>query len=578
MEYILIEQINQLNQYREKLLSSKIIAIDTETTGLDPHINKLRLIQLAIEDLPMILIDCYTFLPEGLLFLRELMKSNSIKVFQNAKFDLKFFLSINIYPPTYIFDTMIAGQILRSVGGSYKVNLEELVKYYLHENLSKEEQKSDWSNELTNEQLIYAAKDAEVLLRLRKEMIPYITQNNLVEVVRQEFSCVRAIALVEFYGIFLDINKWKKLSDEVCEKQEYYKKQIFEFIGQPKVQLGFLGDKVIDGINLDSNKQILKILNEKDIFVSNTSKHTLFEYSNNPIVHSISEYRKLTKLISLYLFSIPHQIHPITKRLHPGYAQIGAWSGRMSCGGPNIQQIPRDKKIRECFCAEEGHKLVIADYSQIELRVVAEFSNDERMIQAYINGEDLHRLTAALVSGKSTNEITKEERQSAKAMNFGLVFGMGAKGLQNYAKETYNVDMTIEEAEQFRERFFKAYKGVASWHESLKKNPPKESRTVAGRRHEYNNAGLSGLCNTPIQGSAADIIKNALGMLVERIKETNTKIVAVIHDEIVLETVNKNALIVANILKETMEEAGKMYMKRVPIVAEVQIASSWAEK
>jgi DNA polymerase I len=251
----------------------------------------------------------------------------------------------------------------------------------------------------------------------------------------------------------------------------------------------------------------------------------------------------------------------------------------MNCGGPNIQQIPRDRHFRACFSAPEGNKLVIADYSQIELRVVAELSKDERMINAYRNGEDLHRLTASLISGKPIEEVTKEERQSAKAMNFGLVFAMGAKGLQIYAKETYDVDMTLEEAEQFRNRFFKAYQGVAAWHKRLKNNPPRQSRTVAGRKHVYReNAALAELCNTPVQGSAADIIKNALGRLVDRLSNTNTKIVALVHDEIVLEAESEKADEVARILKETMESAGGEYLRLVPLLAEVQIADSWAEK
>jgi DNA polymerase I len=251
----------------------------------------------------------------------------------------------------------------------------------------------------------------------------------------------------------------------------------------------------------------------------------------------------------------------------------------MSCGGPNIQQIPRDKHFRACFSASEGNKLVIADYSQIELRVVAEISRDERMINAYRNGEDLHRLTASLISGKPIEEVTKGERQSAKAMNFGLVFAMGAKGLQTYAKETYDVDMTLEEAEQFRNGFFRAYHGVAAWHKRLKNNPPMQSRTVAGRKHVYGGqGGLSGLCNTPVQGSAADIIKNALGRLVDRLGSTKTKIVAVVHDEIVLETGWEQAEEVARILKETMENAGAEYLRLVPLLAEVQVAESWAEK
>lgn len=369
------------------------------------------------------------------------------------------------------------------------------------------------------------------------------------------------------------------MTRKIESEQQASLEKLYEYAGRPKVQMSFFDDKVLSDINMDSNKQILNILNRYDIPVSDTSRHSLAAYGHNPLVQAVTEYRRTAKLLSTFLYPIPQQINPATGRLHPKYSQIGAWSGRMSCGGPNIQQIPRDRQFRACFSASEGNKLVIADYSQIELRVVAELSRDERMINAYRNGEDLHRLTASLISGKPIEEVTKEERQSAKAMNFGLVFAMGARGLQSYAKETYEVDMTLEEAEQFRNRFFKAYQGVAAWHKRLKTNPPKQSRTVAGRKHLYrDNAALAELCNTPVQGSAADIIKNALGRLVDRLSNTNTKIVALVHDEIVLETESEKADEVARILKETMESAGGEYLRLVPLLVEVQIADSWAEK
>ena len=579
MEFLLVNNKTDIEPYERELLSASVIAIDTETTGLDPHKNRIRLIQIAVEGMPVFVIDCLNFLPEGIPLLRKIISSRAVKVFQNAKFDLKFFLALQILPPAIIFDTMLAAQLLHSSGGPQRVSLEELVRYYLGEHLSKDEQNSDWGGVLSSDQLEYAARDAEVLLRLRKKMLIEIKKNSLVEVARQEFSCARAIAEVEYNGIHINLSRWNDLRKKIEVEQQTFLEKLYEYAGHPKVQIGFFDDKVLSGINMDSNKQILNILNDNGIPVDNTSKHALVAYSQNPLVQAITEYRRTEKLLSTFLYPIPQQIHPVTGRLHPKYSQIGAWSGRMSCGGPNIQQIPRDKEFRACFSAHEGNKLVIADYSQIELRVAAEISRDERMIKAYRNGEDLHRLTASLISGKRIEDITKDERQSAKAMNFGLVFAMGVKGLQSYAKETYGVDMTLEQAEQFRNRFFQAYKGLDVWHKKLKNNPPIQSRTVAGRKHVYGeNAGLSGLCNTPVQGSAADIIKNALGMLVDKLDYSSTKIVAIVHDEILLETEQDQAPEVARILKETMEKAGSQYLRLVPLVAEVEIADNWAEK
>jgi DNA polymerase-1 len=177
------------------------------------------------------------------------------------------------------------------------------------------------------------------------------------------------------------------------------------------------------------------------------------------------------------------------------------------------------------------------------------------------------------------DQITKQERQAAKAVNFGLVFGMGSNGLKAYAKETYGVNMTDDEAKRFRRKFFESYKGIASWHQKMKREQPTVSRTLSGRKHTYKKgAGLSGLLNTPIQGSASDILKQALGLLVVALRTTTTKIVAIIHDEIVLECDEQSAEITAQLLKDTMALAGTRYMSDVPTIVDVSIADSWAEK
>jgi len=298
---------------------------------------------------------------------------------------------------------------------------------------------------------------------------------------------------------------------------------------------------------------------------------------NHPLVKTISAYRKTAKSLSSFLYPIPGMIHPKTGRLHPHYAQNGAWSGRMSCWNPNIQQIPRSAKFRACFIAPPGRKLIIADYSQIELRVAAEITRDPRMTEAYRKGDDLHRLTASLMLNKDMNMVAPQERQAAKAVNFGLIYSMGAAGLKQYAAQSYGTEMTLEQAEEFRNRFFKAYTGIAKWHRTLKNEPPKESRTLAGRKFTFSeNSGLAILSNTPVQGTAADIAKKALGLLVNRLKNTNTHIMGVIHDEIIVESSDEKADEAAEILKTTMEEAGNSILKYVPCQAEVSISQNWS--
>jgi DNA polymerase-1 len=331
------------------------------------------------------------------------------------------------------------------------------------------------------------------------------------------------------------------------------------------------------GHNFDSNPFVLKLLKSNGINTPTTSKRDLAPHADHPLVRSISAYRKMAKLLSGFLYPMPGMLSPKTGRLHPRYGQIGAWSGRMSCWNPNIQQIPRSQSFRACFVASPGHKLIIADYSQIELRVAAEITKDTRMTAAYQKGEDLHELTASLMLGKPINAITKQERQAAKAVNFGLIYAMGAAGLAQYSLQSYGVKMTLEQAEGFRNRFFKAYTGIDNWHRGLKKSPPSESRTLTGRKFNFSsNAGLFALCNTPIQGTAADIVKKALGLLVIRLKDTDARIIAVVHDEIILEASENNAENIAKQLKDTMEEAGNSILRHVPTQADVNIADNWA--
>ncbi|MEA3266336.1 MAG: bifunctional 3'-5' exonuclease/DNA polymerase, partial [Candidatus Fermentibacteria bacterium] len=564
----LIDTVDQVEAVSAELLSAEIMAVDTETTGLDPHASKLRLIQIAVEGNSTVIFDCFKLLPEAAEKISAILTSHSIKIFQNAKFDLKFLRSGSISVSGWIFDTMLAARLLRTSGGPRSAGLASLAQHYLGQFLSKEEQKSDFSSQLSTKQLDYAAKDAEILLELRHQLLDEIKKHHLIEAARLEFACVYAVASMEYDGIYLDRKKWSALRLETEQAMSDALAELYPFIGYPAVQLDLFGHHKSYGHNANSTRQVLKMLNDNGIDVENTSKHSLAHYSQHPIVVSLLKYRTASKALSSFLHSIPGQINRFTGRLHPHYSQIGAWSGRMSCGGPNIQQIPRGKAFRQCFAAPPGRKLIIADYSQIELRVIAQISGDPRMIEAYRNGEDLHKLTAALVLQKQIGIITKKERQAAKAVNFGLVFGMGAAGLKAYAMETYGVEMSMDEAEVFKKRFFAGYRGLDSWHKELQKKKPGTSRTLAGRKHTYSiESGMSIRYNTPVQGTAADILKNALGMLYVALKGTDTFIVAVIHDEIVLECDESIAEETALLLKNTMEAsatAGTSFMYLAP--------------
>jgi DNA polymerase I-like protein with 3'-5' exonuclease and polymerase domains len=333
-----------------------------------------------------------------------------------------------------------------------------------------------------------------------------------------------------------------------------------------------------DPINLDSPTQLLQALPRLGVPVTSTGQGALIPLAEaSPVVQALLDYRHAQKALTLAQ-QVMQQVHPTTGCLHPTYWQLGAATGRFTCSDPNVQQMPRTGAFRRCFVAPSGSQLVIADYSQIELRVMAELSGDPRMLAAYQAGEDLHTRTAALLLDTALDQVTRAERQAAKAVNFGLIYAMGAEGLRAYARHSYGVTLTTDEAQTFRQRFFAAYAGVAQWQAQIRAAMPlTESRTLSGRRRQWAEPPrLAALYNTPVQGGAADIIKHALGMLPQALQGTGAMIVGTIHDEILVEAPTERAAEVAQILKATMEQAGHTYLARVPVVTDVRIASSWA--
>jgi len=581
MELKIIQQPNEIVAHASALRAARILAVDLETTGLDPHTSSIRLIQLAAEGLPVLIIDAPSFLsePDGVVLLREILAGPAVKVFQNAKFDLQFLMALGIYPKP-LFDTMLAAQLLYMPGLPRRSNLGALAEAYLGEKIDKREQKGDWSREtLTESQIEYAAKDAEILLRLRQAMVPQLKEADLARVAEIEFACVRAIAQIEYRGIHIDIEGWQALAERTITEKSRALEALYAFTGRPMAQTTLWGEDAVLGQNFDSNPFVLDLLHRNGIMAQATAKHDLYPFRMNPLVQALTAYRKASKALSALLTPTAAALHPVTACLHPWYGQIAAYSGRMSCSGPNIQQIPRDPAFRACFTAPAGRSLIIADYSQIELRVAAQISKDERMLEAYRQGEDLHLLTAALMTGKPMDSVTKQERQAAKAVNFGLVFGMGAAGLQQYAQQTYGVEMTADQAVLFRSRFFAAYKGIAGWHQRLKDYPPAEGHTLAGRRYALSKEpSLPELSNGPVQGTAADIVKMALGMLADRLEGTDTWIVGVVHDEVLLECPTESAAAMAVLLKDTMEAAANNILPLVRSSVEAVVSSSWADK
>jgi len=575
--YHYITNDEDLNRAIAPLEKAKVIAIDTETTGLDPHSDKLRLIQIASYGHPTIIIDCFKC---NVKLLQPLLTDEAVKVFHNAKFDIQFLMSEGLEVSQTIFDTQLAHQLVTAGKSNVRNSLKAIASQYLGIYLDKSEQISDFkSDTLSDSQLRYGAIDAKILLKLRDILREKIISASLTRVAKIEFDCVVAVAMMEYNGMLLDVAKWQEILKEAVKRKEKLSRLIQELL--PSENTLFKID-----INLDSPQQLKKALNRYGLKVNDTNSNTLKKLLPQypEIIKPLLEYKKCSKLISSFGDSLLKKINPITGRLHGSYWQLGSSAGRFTSSDPNLQQIPRGKEHRTCFIASPNHKLIIADYSQIELRIASEVANDKTMIEAYLRGEDLHKLTASIVLNKPLSEVTKEDRQIAKSANFGLIYGASVNGFRGYAESNYGISLSESEAKLIMDNFFKSYSGLAQWHKKTKSRlynqGVSETKTLSGRIRYFDQPSPQQILNTPVQGTGADMLKLALGRLVSALKPFNGKarILATVHDEIILEAHEDIAEDVAKTLSEVMVNSGKEFLKKVPIEADSSIGNSWADK
>ncbi|MDP7085862.1 MAG: DNA polymerase [Dehalococcoidia bacterium] len=526
-----ITEAGQAQRVVGELLNERVIGFDIESTGLDYFLDKPRLLQAATRTTAYVF-DLYrvpleTFAP--------VLRGGPVKVIQNAKFEANF-LSNNKggVVPEPLFDTMLADQVLHN--RSYGRGLQDLAREYLDIELEKDEQTSEWAAErLTKGQIEYAATDAAVLLPLYDRLSEEVEELGLARTVDLENRLVGAISWMESRGVGFDYKQWRELVDIATERASS--------LGQELTQMAKeSGGEVLPEVNWNSAKQVLNVLWTLGLKVENTRQETLESAQDqHAIVQILLDYREARKKVGTYGRKWLRFVHPVTGRIHPNWRQIGAATGRMACAGPNLQNLPRDPAYRACFRPGPGHVFVKADYSQIELRVAAEMAPDARMKQAFIEGKDLHATTATYLLGKEeTDGVTPDERQLAKAVNFGLIFGMGGRTLGKYAQTSFRVELDEGEAVGIREQYFKAYPGIRNWQQLQGRKA--ETRTVLGRQRildgdRYYTARL----NSPIQGTGADGLKLALVKMWESRDDVDAFPVLAIHDEIVIEVPEERA-------------------------------------
>ena len=571
--YDLIRDNASLADAARTLKGAEAIGVDLETTSLSPRDGRVRLIQLAIPDKTFV-VDVFEV--NDLSPIKEVLEDGPVKILQNAKFDYAFLYSEHGIRLSPIFDTMLAAQLLDGGAQGASYALEAIAERYLDERLDKSAQKDDWSAELSVDQVEYAARDAAILLPLREKLAENLEKEELVRVAEIEFGAVAALSEMELAGVKLDVARWRDLEITVRERRDRAADHLESFFPQPEgvLPLEGLGPR----LNLNSPKQITDAFRSLGIELQDTKVWTLLKVEH-PAAKALLQYRELQKRLGTYLEPYPKFIHQKTGRIHANFLQCRVPTGRLACTNPNIQQIPHEDEFRRCFVAEEGYVLVISDYSQIELRILAEVSDDPAFVEAFRRGVDLHRLTAATMYGVPMDEVTRDQRSDAKRINFGLMYGRGARSL--------SAQLGTDEARgrKLIDEYFANYPKVQRFLQSTANRASRDRtlRTLAGRIRKFGSEPVPDdrgamrreAMNFPIQGASADIAKLALGYVNDALKGLDARLINSIHDEFVVECREDLAEEVSEKTRDAMTRAGEDLLSKVPVEVEVAVSREW---
>jgi len=588
-----------LEDWAKKLNACKVFAIDTETDSLDTVTANLVGISLSTQEESGCYIPInheYDGCPKQIdlktvikVLGTAIEKNKQKAVGQNLKFDIPILARHGINLDDFHADTMLMSYVLNSTATRH--GMDKLAEFYLNYTTVKYKEITGTASKQINFSAVqidiasnYAAEDADITLRLFNKLNGLLkdkpTQLKLLKEI--EYPLVHVLSNIEMNGAKVDKNKLADHSEELSKKIEDLSKQAFKIAGEE--------------FNLDSPKQLLVVLYEKlklPILKKtpkgqpSTNEETLQRLAEEyEIPKVILQYRTLAKLKSTYTDSLIRIENPSTKRIHTSFQQAVTSTGRLSSTEPNLQNIPiktaEGRRIREAFVPEKGNVLISADYSQIELRIMAHLSKDKNLTHAFNNNLDVHSATAAEVFSVSLDNVTQEHRRSAKAINFGLMYGMSAFGL------TRQLDIPRAEAQKYLDTYFERYTGVKDYMENIKAKAKEDMfvETIMGRRlylNEINAAnGLRrqaaerAAINAPLQGSAADIIKKAMidinGFLNKEMPEV--KMIMQVHDELIFETPKNISEEVLLLMKSMMEDAVKL---DIPLIAEAAIGINWNE-
>ncbi|MFW1711524.1 DNA polymerase I [Vibrio parahaemolyticus] len=586
------------NAWLEKLKAAELFAFDTETDSLDYMVANLVGLSFAIDEGIAAYVPVahdYLDAPEQLdrdwvlEQLKPILEDDAqAKVGQNLKYDASVLARYGIEMKGIKYDTMLASYVYNSVGGKHDMDSLAL-RFLQHSCISFEQIAGKGKNQLTFNQIEleqaspYAAEDADVTLRLHNRLFANIEQDEKLKSVYEEIEIplVPVLSRIERTGVLIDDMKLSAQSVEIAARLEELEQKAYEIAEQE--------------FNMNSPKQLQAILFEKmglpvvkktPSGTPSTNEEVLQELAlDYPLPKLILEYRGLAKLKSTYTDKLPKMINPSTGRVHTSYHQAVTATGRLSSTDPNLQNIPirneEGRRIRQAFVAPAGYKVLAVDYSQIELRIMAHLSGDQALLDAFRDGKDIHAATAAEIMGVSIDQVSSEQRRRAKAVNFGLIYGMSAFGL---AKQ---LGIPRGEAQAYMDKYFERYPGVMQYMEDTRSAAADKGyvETIFGRRLHLpeiksrngmrRKAAERAAINAPMQGTAADIIKKAMLLVDQWIQEEGNgrvKLLMQVHDELVFEVEESSLSEIESKVQKLMESAAEL---KVPLVAEAGHGDNW---
>ena len=592
-EYKLVENEEELRQLCDFFITKEVVSIDTETTSTDAISAELVGLSLSVEEKKAFYVAVPANYEEALKIVqifKPLYESDKImKIGQNIKYDYEVLTKYGVTLQGKMFDTMIAHYLIQpELHHNMDYMAETLLGYqtiHIEELLGPKGKKQKNMRDLSPTDIYeYAAEDADITLRLKNVLEPRLKELGVEELFWNiEMPLVRVLADMELNGVCLDTEALQDTSKIFTERMKQYEQEIYKEAGEE--------------FNISSPKQVGDILFGKLQIMDKPKKTKTGQYvtseevlqsleSKSPIVRNILNYRGMKKLLSTYIDALPKLINPRTGHIHTSFNQALTATGRLSSSDPNLQNIPvrtdDGKEIRKCFIPEEGCLFFSADYSQIELRIMAHLSEDENMMEAFREGHDIHRATAAKIWHVDIDKVTDAQRKKAKQANFGIIYGITTYGLAQ------RMDIPNGEAKELIEGYFRTFPKVQAYMEHAKEEARAKgyAETLFHRRRyladiNSRNATVRGFAernaiNAPIQGTEADIIKVAMVRIWERFKKEGirSKMILQVHDELNFSVFPEEREQVERIVIEEMQNA---YPLNVPLIADAGWGKNWLE-